>query len=83
MADFVLSCCSTADITEEHFRRRNIQYICFHYFLNGVPYPDDLGKTIPFSEFYKAMTEGADTATSQINVSEYAAYFTEARICST
>ena len=75
MANYILSCCSTADLTKEHFEARNIRYICFHYQLNGVEYPDDLGQTIPFPEFYKAMAEGADTKTSQINVSEYLEYF--------
>ena len=75
MANYVLSCCSTADLTKEHFEARDIRYICFHYQLNGVEYPDDLGQTIPFPEFYKAMAEGADTKTSQINVSEYLEYF--------
>ena len=36
MADFVLSCCSTADLTKEHFQQRDISYICFHYALDGV-----------------------------------------------
>ena len=63
MADFILSCCSTADLTEEHFKARDIHYICFHFTLDGKQYPDDLGKTIPFDQFYKAMTDGADTAT--------------------
>ena len=75
MANYVLSCCSTADLTKEHFEKRDIRYICFHYQLNGVEYPDDLGRTIPFPEFYKAMAEGADTKTSQINISEYLEYF--------
>lgn len=44
MNDFILSCCSTADLTEEHFNSRNISYICFHYELNGKEYEDDLGK---------------------------------------
>ena len=76
MSEYVLSCCSTADLTKEHFDRRNISYICFHYFLDGKQYPDDLGQSIPFADFYKAMENGADTSTSQINVSEYLAYFT-------
>ena len=72
---YVLSCCSTADLSKEHFEKRNISYICFHYELDGVPYPDDLGQTIPFDKFYQAMVDGAETKTSQINVEEYAAYF--------
>ncbi|MBE6783563.1 MAG: DegV family protein [Ruminococcaceae bacterium] len=76
MADYILSCCSTADLTEEHFEKRNISYICFHFMLDGKQYNDDLGKTIPFDEFYKAMANGAETSTSQVNVDEYIEYFT-------
>lgn len=76
MADFILSCCSTADLTDEHFKARDINYICFHFSLDGKQYSDDLGKTISFDDFYKAMTNGADTATSQVNVDEYIEYFT-------
>ncbi len=73
---YVLSCCSTADLPESHFLDRDISYICFHYELDGVQYPDDLGKTMPFDKFYAAMAAGADTRTSQVNVSEFIAYFT-------
>lgn len=76
MADFILSCCSTADLTDGHFKARDISYICFHFSLDGKQYADDLGKTIPFDEFYSAMANGADTATSQVNVDEYIEYFT-------
>lgn len=34
MEDYILSCCSTADLTKEHFDDRNIRYICFHYELD-------------------------------------------------
>ena len=77
MANYVLSCCSTADLTKEHFENRDIHYICFHYKLDGVDYPDDLGQTIQFEDFYKKMDEGAETSTSQVNVSEYVEYFSQ------
>ncbi len=77
MANYVLSCCSTADLSKEHFEDRDIHYICFHYKLDGVDHPDDLGQTIPFEEFYKKMDEGAETSTSQVNVSEYVEYFSK------
>lgn len=48
----------------------------FHFFLDGVEHPDDLGQSIPFAAFYKAMTDGAETRTSQVNVEEYIAHFT-------
>ena len=75
MADFVLSCCSTADLSAEHFAARDIHYICFHYMLDGKTYSDDLGKSMPFDKFYQAMVDGADTRTSQVNADEYTAYF--------
>lgn len=76
MADYILSCCSTADLTQRHFDERNICYICFHYELDGKQYPDDLGKSMPFDQFYKAMAAGAETKTSQVNVEEFVQYFT-------
>lgn len=75
MAEYILSCCSTADLAAEHFVEREISYLCFHYELDGVSYPDDCGKTIAFEDFYQAMDNGADTKTSQINAEEYAEYF--------
>lgn len=75
MSDYIISCCSTADLSEKHFLERDIHYICFHYELDGVTYKDDLGKTMDIEDFYKAMTEGADTKTSQINADEYEKYF--------
>ena len=76
MSDYILSCCSTADLSKEHFDSRDIHYICFHYLLNGESYPDDLGQSIAFEDFYRMMTEGADTKTSQVNVAEFVDYFT-------
>lgn len=40
MGNYILSCCSTADLSKEHFEARNIHYICFHYTING---PSDAG----------------------------------------
>lgn len=75
MNKYILSCCSTADLTQEHFTKRNIHYICFHFELNGKQFPDDLGKSISFPDFYKAMANGAETKTSQVNAEEFESYF--------
>ena len=75
MADYVLSGCSAADLSREHFERIDVKYICFHYMLNGVLYPDDLGATLSAEEFYDRMAKGAMTKTSQVNISEYVDYF--------
>lgn len=73
MSSYVISCCSTADLTEEHFSKREISYICFHYKLNDTEYADDLGKSMPFDQFYAAMAAGASTKTSQVNADEFEA----------
>lgn len=75
MNDYILSCCSTADLKKEHFLERKISYICFHYELNGKQYCDDLGESISFEDFYRAMQNGAETKTSQINAAEFEEYF--------
>ena len=75
MSEYIISCCSTADLSKEHFERRGIHYACFHFELDGKSYLDDLGESIPFPEFYRMMAEGADTKTSQINADEYETYF--------
>ena len=72
---YVLSCCSTADLTREHFENRSIHYICFHYMLDDKDMLDDLGQSMPFDEFYQAMRDGADTRTSQVNAEEFRSYF--------
>lgn len=76
MSDYIISCGSTADLTEEHFKKRSIDYICFHYELDGKQYTDDLGRSMSFDEFYKAMEQGAETKTSQINAEEFIEHFT-------
>jgi len=76
MANYVLSCCSTADLTKEHFEERNINCVFFHYYLNDVEYADDLGQSMPFDKFYQAMVDGADTRTSQVNADEFVSNFT-------
>ena len=76
MSRYIISCCSTADLSKEHFEKRGISYICFHFMLDGVEYPDDLGTSIPLETFYRKMEEGSDTSTSQVNVEEYIDYFT-------
>ncbi len=75
MGNFILSGCSTADLSKEHFEKRDIKYICFQYELDGKEYKDDLGESMSFDDFYHAMQNGADTKTSQVNAAEYEEYF--------
>ncbi len=75
MDNFILSGESTCDLDKEYFNKRNIRYVCFHFFINGVEYEDDLGESIPFSKFYQMMRDGDETKTSQVNVEDYVKYF--------
>ena len=77
MSDYVISCCSTADLSKEHFEKIDVHYCCFHYEMDGVQYSDDLGQSMDFDVFYQRMTDGAMTKTSQINADEYEEYFTQ------
>ena len=77
MSDYVISCCSTADLSKEHFEKIDVHYCCFHYEMDGVQYLDDLGQSMDFDVFYQRMTDGAMTKTSQINADEYEEYFTQ------
>lgn len=75
MSDFILSCCSTADMPKSFFEERNVAYVCFHFNMDGKDYPDDLGESMPFPEFYKRIEEGAQPTTSQVNVEEFTNFF--------
>mgnify|MGYP004620475351 CR=1 FL=1 len=78
MSKYILSCCSTFDLSKEHFEKRNIKYICFHYSINGKQYDDDLGQTIPIKDFYKIIeNKDVDLKTSQVNSNEFISYFTQ------
>ena len=72
---YILSCCSTVDLTKEHLDKINVSFACYHFILDGTEYPDDLGQTMPFEEFYNKLKNGSDSTTSQISVGEYMDYF--------
>lgn len=75
MVSYILSCCSTADISAKHYKKRDISYINFHYELDGVWHDDDLENERQLPAFYKAMADGAMTRTSQVNADEFTNYF--------
>jgi len=75
MSDYILSCESTADLTAEHFKARDIHYVTFHFAIDGIEYPDDLGESLPFETFYQKIADGADTRTAQVNVAQYQEFF--------
>lgn len=75
MKDYILSCCSTVDLSASHLKDLSVEYAPFHYYVNGKDFLDDLGKTVNYDKFYQDMVDGADVKTSQINAEEYYNYF--------
>lgn len=75
MSDFVLSCCSTADLAASHYVERDINVIPFHFIIDGVEHLED--GTMPIDKFYREIEEGKMTATSPVSVEEYKACFEE------
>lgn len=75
MGEYILSCCSTADLSKEYFDKREIQYVCFHFTLGDQEYLDDLGQSVPPEELYRRMVAGENTKTSQVSAAEYEALF--------
>lgn len=75
MKDYILTCCSTADMPLEFFESRDIPFVNFHFNMDGEEYPDDLGQTMPFDEFYSRIKAGAMPTTSQVNVGQFVEFF--------
>ncbi len=76
MKDYVLSCCSSSDLSKEYFAKRNIPVVYFHFELGGTQYEDDMGESVPPKELFRRMLAGEDTKTSQVSVGEYEEFFT-------
>ncbi|QSX06503.1 DegV family protein [Sedimentibacter sp. zth1] len=75
MQQYAITCCSTADMPNEYFQEKSIQYVCFHFSIDGKQYQDDLGKSMPYKEFYEKISTGSQATTSQVNVQEFIEFF--------
>ena len=75
MHDYLLSCCSAADVTQEKLDAMDVRLICNDFSMDGVPYKDDLGKTMTYQEFYDRIRAGETGVTSQITPAQYIDYF--------
>ncbi|WP_322156093.1 DegV family protein [Paratractidigestivibacter sp.] len=75
MPGYVLSCCSTVDLTRDWLDGRDIKYVYFNYVLDGVSCKDDFGQTNSPSDLYAKMLAGADAKTSQVSTGDYVEHF--------
>lgn len=70
MSGYKIICSSTVDLPEEYLKEKDIDYVYFHFNMDGEQYDDDFGKSISIDEFYKRIEIGAMPTTSQPNVQE-------------
>lgn len=75
MANYVLSCCSTSDLSLKLYKERNIKLLNFHFYLGEKEYLDDFGTSISYKDFYKRMLNGETTRTTQINSEQFIEFF--------
>ena len=75
MPGYVLSCCSTVDLTREWLEGRDVKYVYFNYQLDGKPCKDDFGQTNSPAELYAKMLAGAEAKTSQVSAGDYIEHF--------
>ena len=71
MADYVLTCCSTCDLTPTHLDQLGIKYVYFNYEVDGEQCKDDFGHTHTQRELYQRMLAGSTVRTSQVSTGEY------------
>lgn len=75
LSNYVLSCCSTVDLSAEWMKNRNIAVALFNFELGGTWYKDDFGATVKPHALYSRMLEGEQATTSQVSVGEYVQHF--------
>lgn len=75
MINYVITCCSTVDLTAEKLKAIDVSYAPFHYFLDATAFDDDLFTSLAPASFYKALTDGAEPKTAQVNTDEFTAFF--------
>ena len=75
MEDYILSCSSTADMTNGYYSSRDIHHIDSTYSIDGQIYDESMGESVPLSYFYEKMRNGINPTTSQIDMADYKEYF--------
>jgi len=75
MESYVLSCCSTVDISKEWAEKRNILLAYFRFYLNDEEYRDDFYTSLPQEQLFERMLKGEKSRTSQVNSEEYMELF--------
>jgi len=73
MNKYIVTCCSTVDLSKEILNERYIPFVSFSFRLNDVLYKDDY--SYPMDKYFDEISDGAMPTTSQVNVDEYSEFF--------
>lgn len=76
MADYVLTCSSTADLPTAFAKERGIAVLPYQFFMDGKEYYDDQGISISTHDFYEKVRAGSMPTTSMVNAERYTEFFT-------
>lgn len=76
MSDYVVTCSSTADLSSDYAKKRDLAVLPYQFFIDGEEYYDDDGKSIPTHTFYEKVRAGSIPTTSMVNTERYTAFFT-------
>ncbi|MCR5655341.1 MAG: DegV family protein [Lachnospiraceae bacterium] len=71
MTDYVICCCSTADLSAERYAEKGIQTVPFHITVGGREYDDLINVTITQEELFSRMVAGEKAFSSQVSTTEY------------
>lgn len=75
---FILTCESTVDLPYEAVAERDIPVLFYSYAVDGISYPDDMGRDpAALPNFYHFLEMGKLPSTSQINEFQYEEFFEE------
>lgn len=75
MAEYILSCESTIDLTKDVIEAQDLHFIPFHLTIGNDEYEDDLWQSLKPNDLYTRMEAGEMTRTSQVGVGEYVTFF--------
>ena len=75
MSNYLISCCSAADLTPEILAGIQVRWLPFYYTIGDDSFEDDMFTSVRAEDFYGKMEEGLMTGTSQNNVERYLEYF--------
>ena len=75
MSNYVLTCCSTADVSEKYLQLRDVKYVYFNYELDGVQCKDDFGRTNAPADLFKRCLQVLSAALHRYQFGEYMAFW--------